>query len=180
MKTIGLRTLIASVTLLLALALLTLVPLTALKAQSNLTTVTGVVTQIETNAAGELLRFTLSDSEGNARLINVSAITEFGLEDRAGNRWTATLAEQPLEAASRLTDHRQRFAPVTVVLENNNVAVSVVEARPTNVETNLVYVLVVFAVTWAVLFAYILWMVIKQRQIQAEVKKLRAKIDIEA
>ena len=86
----------------------------------------------------------------------------------------------PLKPPRRLTDHRQRFAPVTVVLENNNVAVSVVEARPTNVETNLVYVLVVFAVTWAVLFAYILWMVIKQRQIQAEVKKLRAKIDIEA
>ena len=44
-------------------------------------------------------------------------------------------------------------------------------------ETNLPYLFAVFAVTWAVLFAYVLMMSQKYRRLRAEVKALKASME---
>jgi CcmD family protein len=79
--------------------------------------------------------------------------------------------EDPSEAARRLRDHRERFAPITVTSENGT-AFSVVEREEGKLETNLGYLFAVFAITWALFFAYVLYLGRKQRVLQHEIARL--------
>ena len=93
-------------------------------------------------------------------------------ENQVGDRWVSSLGDDPVEAARRLRDHRERFAPVTVTFENG-IAHSVVEREEGKLETNLGYLFAVFLVTWILFFAYVLYMGRKQRVLQHEIARLK-------
>jgi CcmD family protein len=132
----------------------------------------GIVVGVDTDSNGNLTQFAISDSSGNITTFELEASTEFGLENQAGDRWVSTLSAGAAEAARRLEDHRGRFAAITVVHENG-VAFSVVEREEGKLETNLGYMFAVFAITWALFFAYILYMGRKQRVLQHEITRLK-------
>lgn len=134
--------------------------------------ISGIVVGIDTDENGNLIRFALSDSSGAVTTFELTSDTEFGLENQVGDRWVSSLGEDPSEAARRLSDHRERFAPVTVIFENGT-AFSVVEREEGKLETNLGYLFAVFVITWALFFAYVLYMGRKQRVLQHEIAKLK-------
>jgi CcmD family protein len=145
-------------------------------AQSNDKTVlSGVVVGVDTDADGNLTRLAVSDSSGQVTTLEFASTTEFGLENQAGDRWVSTFGEDPNEAARRLRDHRERFAPITVSYENG-IASSVVEREEGKLETNLSYLFAVFAITWALFFAYVLYMGRKQRVLQHDIAKLKGSL----
>lgn len=136
------------------------------------TVISGIVVGIDTDASGRLTRFAVSDSSGTVTTFEVSDATAYGLENQAGDRWVSTQGSDPLEAVRRLRDHRERFAPITVSSENG-VAISVVEREEGKLETSLGYLFAVFALTWALFFAYVLYMGRKQRVLQYEIARLK-------
>jgi CcmD family protein len=137
--------------------------------------ISGIVVGVETDDNGNLTRFAVTDSTGTVTTFTISDDTEFGLENQAGDRWVSTQDEEPSESARRLRDHRERFAPITVTFENGT-ALSVVEREEGKLETNLGYLFAVFAITWALFFAYVLYMGRKQRVLQHEIAKLKGTI----
>jgi len=138
--------------------------------------ISGIVVGVETDDNGNLTRFAVSDSTGVVTTFTVFDGTEFGLENQAGDRWVSTQGEEPTESVRRLRDHRERFAPITVTFENGT-AFSVVEREEGKLESNLGYLFAVFAVTWALFFAYVLYMGRKQRVLQHEIAKLKRSLD---
>ena len=134
--------------------------------------ISGIVVGIDTDADGRLTRFAISDSSGAVTTFVVSDATAYGLENQVGDRWVSTQGEEPVEVVRRLRDHRERFAPVTVVSENG-VATSVVEREEGKLETSLGYLFAVFAVTWALFFLYVLYLGSKQRVLQHEIARLK-------
>ena len=156
--------------LLVAVAGITMVSQVA-SAQS-VTVTSGIVVGIDTDGDGRLTRFAVSDSSGTVTTFEVSDTTEYGLENQAGDRWVSTQGEEPVEIVRRLLDHRERFAPITVSSENG-VAISVVEREEGKLETSLGYLFAVFAVTWALFFAYVLYMGRKQRVLQHDIARLK-------
>lgn len=144
-------------------------------AQEGRTITNGIVIGVQADSDGRLVRFAISDSSGTDIGYTVEDSTEYGLESQAGDRWVSTQAEDPVEVVNRLNDHRQRFAPITVVSQNG-VASSVVERESGKLETNLSYLFAVFAVTWAGFFAYIFYISRKQRELQKEVARLQGSI----
>ena len=156
--------------LLVAVAGITIVSQVA-SAQS-VTVTSGIVVGIDTDGDRRLTRFAVSDSSGTVTTFEVSDTTEYGLENQAGDRWVSTQGEEPVEIVRRLLDHRERFAPITVSSENG-VAISVVEREEGKLETSLGYLFAVFAVTWALFFAYVLYMGRKQRVLQHDIARLK-------
>jgi CcmD family protein len=145
-------------------------------AQSGSQKTSGTVVGVATDENGALTRLAIADSGGNIIEFSVEPSTEYGLETQAGDRWVSTQASGSVEVVSRLRDHQDRFAPVTVTSENG-VALSVVERESGKLETNLGFLFAVFAITWAGFFAYIFFLSRKQRVLQREVALLRASID---
>jgi CcmD family protein len=143
-------------------------------AQDN-SVLSGIIVGVETDENGNLTRFALSDSTGNVTTYELSAETQFGLENQAGDRWVSSQGEEPSEAARHLRDHRERFAPVTVSFANG-IASSVVEREEGKLETNLGYLFAVFAITWVLFFVYVLYLGSKQRVLQHEIAKLKGTI----
>ena len=135
----------------------------------------GIIVGVETDENGNLTRFALSDSTGTVTAFELSSDTQFGLENQAGDRWVSSQGEEPSEAARHLRDHRERFAPVTVS-SANGIASSVVEREEGKLEANLGYLFAVFAITWALFFAYVLYIGSKQRVLQHEIAKLKGTI----
>ena len=136
----------------------------------------GVVVGVDTDDNGNLTRLAVSDSSGQVTTFEFSTNTQFGLENQAGDRWVSSHSDDPVEAARRLRDHRERFAPITVS-HANGIAHSVVEREEGKLETNLGYLFAVFVITWALFFAYTLYMGRKQRVLQHEIARLKGMID---
>lgn len=166
-----------AVLLLVAIAAVTLLPGTGTHAaaQGGQDITSGIVVGVATDSSGGLERFALSDSGGNIIEYTVQDSTEYGLETQSGDRWVSTQADGSVEVVSRLRDHQQRFAAITVTSQNG-VATSVVERESGKLETNLSFLFAVFAVTWAGFFAYIFFVSRKQRELQRDVVRLRASI----
>jgi CcmD family protein len=138
--------------------------------------VSGFVVGVETDGSDRLTRLAVSDSSGSVHEFTVNDSTEFGLENEAGDRWVSTFAASPVESVSRLRDHQQRLATVTVT-SADGVASSVVERDSGKLGTNLGYLFAVFAVTWAAFFAYMFWVSRKQRDLQRDLARLRATLE---
>ena len=159
--------------LLVPILLITFFPTTVADAQGGQIS-TGVIIGVEIDPTGGLSAFTISNENGELLRFGVSAETQFGLEDQVGDRWTAILSEAPQEAARRLERHLADFAPVTVISGiSAQVAETVTEAEPRNLETNLGWIGATFGVTWAGFFAYFLWMSKRQTDLQIEIKRLK-------
>ena len=149
------------------------VSLTQISSAEDTPPVNGIVVGVETDDTGVLIRFAVSDSTGTIHTFTIFDGTEYGLENQAGDRWVSTQESAPSESARRLRDHRHRFAPITVTSENGT-AFSVVEREEGKLETNLGYLFAVFAVTWALFFAYVLYLGRKQRVLQHEISRLKS------
>jgi CcmD family protein len=148
-------------------------------AQSGTETVDGVVAGVMTSSSGELESFKLLDASGNVREFRVQGgadATEYGLENQAGDRWVATQAGEPIEAARRLRDHQERFAAVTVTVRDG-VALNVVEKESGRLETNLGYLFAVYTITWLAFFAYVFILSRRQRDLQREIVRLKSAAD---
>ncbi|MCZ6538628.1 MAG: hypothetical protein O6922_02225, partial [Chloroflexi bacterium] len=155
MRRFSKRRVLVIASLLVVVASSTIFPDTA-SAQAG-TVISGIVVGVDTDADGRLIRFAVSDSSGTVTTFEVSDATEYGLENQAGDRWVSTQGEEPVEVVHRLSDHRERFATV-IVSSENGVATSVVEREEGKLETSLGYLFAVFLVTWALFFAYVLYM----------------------
>ena len=155
----------------MTLALVGSVSLTQISSAAHTPPVNGIVVGVETDDAGALIRFAVADSSGTIHTFTIFNGTEYGLENQAGDRWVSMQEEDPSEAARRLRDHRERFAPITVTSENGT-AFSVVEREEGKLETNLGYLFAVFAITWALFFVYVLYLGRKQRVLQHEIARL--------
>ena len=146
--------------------------------------VNGIVVGIETDDDDQLIAFVVSDSSGILTTFNVSDTTKYGLENQAGDRWVSNHKEGSIEAARRLFEHQERFAPVTVsytqVSESSGqitgIATSVVDREQGKLETNLGYIFAVFAITWIMFFAYIFYMDRKQKVVQYEITRIKASL----
>ena len=137
---------------------------------------TGVVTQIETDDAGELIAFSIVEGDGIVSRFTVSASnpnTSYGLENRVGERWVADQSSEPQEAATRLRDQQRRLTTITVQSDSDGVASSVVQAESADVGTNLGYLLAVVAITWIGIMAYVIYMSARQRSLSAELSRLK-------
>lgn len=172
-KAIALRFVLAMI---VALGVLTALSQSTLAQSNGETVLSGVVVGVDTDGDGNLTRLAVSDSSGQVTTLEFASTTEFGLENQAGDRWVSTFGEDPAEAARHLRDHRDRFAPITVS-HANGIASSIVEREEGKLETNLSYLFAVFAVTWALFFAYVLYMGRKQRVLQHEIAKLKGTIN---
>ena len=146
--------------------------------------VNGIVVGIETDDDDQLIAFVVSDSGGILTTFKVSDTTKYGLENQAGDRWVSNHKDGSIEAARRLYEHQERFAPITVsyteVSESSaritGIATSVVDREQGKLETNLGYIFAVFAITWIMFFAYIFYMDRKQKVIQYEITQIKASL----
>ena len=146
--------------------------------------VNGIVVDIEIDDDDQLITFVVSDSGGILTTFKLSDTTKYGLENQAGDRWVSTHKEGSVEAARRLFEHQERFAPVTVsyteVSESSGritvIATSVVDREQGKLETNLGYIFAVFAITWIMFFAYLFYMDRKQKVVQYEIAQIKASL----
>ncbi len=167
----------AAVFLIIVIASVLLQTVAPASAQDGRIITNGVVVGVDTDSEGKLVRLAVSDSGGNVTVFTVEGSTEYGIETQSGDRWVSTQADGPVEVVSRLVDHQNRFAAITVTSQNG-VALSVVERESGKLETNLSYLFAVFAITWAGFFAYIFFVSRNQRELQRQVARLRASIKL--
>jgi CcmD family protein len=147
-------------------------------AQSGDRVLDGVVAAVTADSAGALTGFRLLRSDGSVvdlRVQGGAEPTRYGLENQAGDRWTSDQAAEPVEAARRVRDHQERFAPVTVT-ERGGVALTVVEKESGRLETNLNYLFAIYTVTWAAFFGYVFFLSRRQRDLQREIARLRQSV----
>ncbi len=159
------------ITVLVLVAILVVASVPTATAQTS-GLVSGVVTAVERNDAGELVSFSIVDNQGAVHAFSVSGNTEFGLENQAGDRWTASHADEPVEAAERMRDQQRRFVPITVRGEGG-IATSVVVSESGRLETNLGFLFAIYMVSWAAFFAYIFVMSRRQRDLHRQIEQLK-------
>ncbi len=134
---------------------------------------TGVVVNVESTSSGELIGFTISDRQGVRTSFTVTNTTTFGLDNIAGERWEASIAEAPLQATAELQRHMANFLPITVSSSTPGIATEVIESQPQNVESNLAWVGATFGIVWIGLFIYIVWIRSQVSDVQNELKQLQ-------
>lgn len=156
-------------------AVLTLMVSMSVLAQSSSIT-TGVVVSVETSDGDALTAFSIVSGDGDIQRFTVSSAnpnTEYGLENRVGDRWVSDQASNPQEAANRLRDQQRRLAQISVQSDDGGVALSVVQAESTDVDTNLGYLLAVVAIAWIAIMAYVLYLGVRQRTIATGIESLK-------
>ena len=135
---------------------------------------TGVVTGIETDAQGGLASFSIVNSSGEVLMIMVSdnsPNTEYGLENSAGDRWVADHASSAVDAVSRIRDQQRRLSKITVSVNGDGFAESVVQSESSDLSSNLGYLFAALAITWIGLVLYIVYIGQRQRMLSAELSK---------
>lgn len=173
------KRLIASTSGVAFTAALTLMVSMSVLAQSSSIT-TGVVTSVETGDDDGLTAFSIISGDGAIRRFTVSSAnpnTEYGLENRVGDRWVSDQALNPQEAADRLRDQQRRLAHISVQSDNGGVAISVVQSESTDIDTNLGYLLAVVAIAWIAIMAYVLYLGVRQRTIATGIESLQNQTD---
>ncbi|MBT3941711.1 MAG: CcmD family protein [Chloroflexi bacterium] len=135
----------------------------------------GVITVIQVDSETNLVGFVLSTQNGELVEVSVNDSTSFGLENAAGDRWVSDFGEDPTEALLRITDQRERFAPVTVTVADG-VASAVVDREQGDLERNLGFLFAIYIVTWAGFFAYIFIVSRRQSDLAREIKALTSQV----
>ncbi len=168
-------TLLVRSTVVVVVSALAILPNLQAHAQSPGRIVTGVVTSIETDQNGVLVSFRIVNGDGEvveAKVFPQSPNTAYGLENQVGDRWVSDQASEPNEAASRIRDQQRRLARITVSLNSEGVATSVVQAESSDLESNLGYLFAALAITWIAFAAYIIYMSSRQSLIASEIRRL--------
>jgi len=145
---------------------------TAVAADGN---TSGVITVIQVDVDTKLVGFVLSTGDGELVEVSVDDSTNFGLENASGDRWVSKLGADPSEALLRITEQRERFAPVTVTVRDG-VASAVVDREQGDLERNLGYLFAIYLVTWAGFFAYIFIVSRRQNDLAREISALKNQI----
>lgn len=135
----------------------------------------GVITVIQVDSDTNLVGFVLSTMNGELVEVSVNDATSFGLENAAGDHWSADLGADPSEALRRITDQRERFAPVTVTVRDG-VTTAVVDREQGDLERNLGFLFAIYLVTWAGFFAYIFIVSRRQNDLAREIKSLKEQV----
>ena len=151
-----------------------LIPMSAIAQEPADGLIHGVVISVTTNDNNELVSFSVVNASGDIYDLKVRADaspTEYGLENRTGERWISNQSNGAKEAADQLLDHQQRFAPITVEA-TGGVASLVIEMESADLGTNLGFLFTIFAITWAGFFAYIFVMSRRQRDLERAVSTL--------
>ena len=144
-------------------------------AQSS-TIATGVVVEVEAAGDGALSAFSIISGDGGVVRYTVSSSnpnTQYGLENRVGDRWVSDQATEPEGAAIRLKDQQRRLAQISVQSDADGVATSVVQAESTDVDTNLGYLFAVVAIAWLGIIVYVVYMGVRQRTMTSELARMR-------
>ena len=144
---------------------------------------TGVVISVDTADDGSLTAFSMVGGDGAVMRFTVSSAnpnTEFGLENRVGDRWVSDHASNPREAADRLRDQQNRLAQISVQSNGGGVAISVVQAASTDVDINLGYLVAVVTIAWIAIMTYVIFLGVRQRTISSDLASLRDKTDKES
>ena len=135
----------------------------------------GVITVIQVDQDTKLVGFVLSTKDGELVEVSVDDYTSFGLENAAGDRWVSEFGADPAESLLRITDQRERFAPVTVTVKDGT-ATAVVDREQGDLERNLGFLFAIYLVTWAGFFAYIFIMSRKQNDLSREINALKGQV----
>ncbi len=173
------KLLISSTSAVAIVMALTLTFSASILAQSSSIT-TGVVTSVDTGDDGGLTAFSIVSGDGKVQRFTVSSAnpnTEYGLENRVGDRWVSDQDSNPREAADRLRDQQRRLAQISVQADDGGVAISVVQAESTDIDTNLGYLLAVVAIAWIAIMAYVLYLGVRQRTIATGIASLQNQTD---
>ncbi len=144
-------------------------------AQTSDELITGIITSIETDSNGTLDSFTIVDADGETTEVKVSdqsPNTSYGLENQVGDRWVSDHASESKEAASRIRDQQRRLARITISLNREGVATSVVQAESSDIDSNLGYLFATLAITWIAFAAYIVYMSRRQSLIASDIRRL--------
>ncbi|MDP6823308.1 MAG: CcmD family protein [Dehalococcoidia bacterium] len=135
----------------------------------------GVITVIQVDEDTRLVGFVLSTGDGELVEVAIGDSTNFGLENAAGDRWVSDFGADPAESLRRITDQRERFAPVTVTVRDG-VASAVVDREQGDLERNLGYLFAIYLVTWAGFFVYIFIVSRRQSDLSREISALKSQI----
>ena len=173
------KRLISSTSAVTIAVVLTLMTSMSILAQSSSIS-TGVVSEVEIDDDGGLTAFSIIGGDGGVKRFIVSSTnpnTEYGLENRVGDRWVSDQASSPQDAANRLRDQQRRLAQISVQSDDGGVAISVVQAESMDVDTNLGYLLAVVAIAWIAIMAYVLYLGVRQRTIATGIASLQNEND---
>ena len=135
----------------------------------------GVITVIQVDQDTKLVGFILSTKDGELVEVSVDDSTTFGLENASGDRLVSVLGEDPAESLLRITDQRERFAPVTVTVKDG-ITTAVVDREQGDLERNLGFLFAIYLVTWAGFFAYIFIVSRKQNDLSREMNALKGQV----
>jgi len=135
----------------------------------------GVITIIKVDQDTKLVGFVLSTKDGELVEMSVDDATIFGLENASGDRWMSEFRADPAESLLRMTDQRERFAPVTVTVKDG-IATVVVDREQGNLELNLGFLFAIYLVTWSGFFAYIFIVSRKQNDLSREINALKNQV----
>ena len=134
--------------------------------------ISGVITSITKNSEDHLESLEIVDNKGNIIKLNVSSEninTEYGLENITGERWVSNQKESPKKAYQVLLDHQERLIPITVTIRDE-IALKIVEKEKRNLDTNLTYLAVVFALAWLSFFGYIYIIERRHKILESKIK----------
>ena len=135
----------------------------------------GVITVIHVDSDTNLVGFVLSTQDGELIEVPVNDSSKFGLENAVGDRWVADFKADPSEALLRITDQRERFAPVTVTV-NSGITTAVVDREQGDLEQNLGFLFAIYIVTWAGFFAYVFIVSRRQGHLAQEINALKRQV----
>ena len=161
----------ATVQLVVAAGLLALFSVTAVAQDADITT--GVVIGVDRSEAGGLSGIRLVNSAGDTVQIDITGDTSFGLENAVGDRWVSSDGATDLVEALRRVEDQQRRQQQVTVESSAGVALSVVQARPVSISSNLGYLFAAFAIGWLALVAYVLYLGQRHRVLSQEIGRLR-------
>ena len=119
--------------------------------------VSGVINAISIDDKGHVEGILLMINTGEFVNIDLSSgdnPTQFGLENIAGDRWIGNQNDNAIELANKLEEHKERFAPLTV-LHEKGVAKEIVDLEQRNISSNLNFLFACFAVAWLAFFGYL-------------------------
>tara|TARA_B100000029_G_scaffold500134_1_gene571420 strand:+ start:116 stop:643 length:528 start_codon:yes stop_codon:yes gene_type:complete len=134
--------------------------------------ISGIITSITKNSEDHLESLEIIDNKGNIIKLNVSSEninTEYGLENITGERWVSNQKESPKKAYQVLLDHQERLIPITVT-KRDEIALKIVEKEKRNLDTNLTYLAVVFALAWLSFFGYIYIIERRHKILESKIK----------
>ena len=121
----------------------------------NETIINGIITEI--NIDGEKTFLSLIDGNGQIITLEIKSETKIGLESAVGERWVSDFGNNPIKSIEKLIDQQKRFVVINIVHDSKYI-LSITNSISSNLETNLNYLFIVFAIGWLIFFGYMIFL----------------------